>query len=66
MSEKEIIHKLVGGMRPEFVPKAQTMAFMQTAFFELIIVWNCRSEKHSVFKTKPWSNRFLVVSVIGE
>jgi len=55
---------LVGGMRPEFVPKAQTMAFMQTAFFELIVVWNCRSEKHSMFKTKPWSNRFLVLSVI--
>lgn len=57
-------YMLMGGMRPESVSKAQTMAFMQTAFFELIVVWNCRSEKHSVFKTKPWSNRFLIIAVI--
>ncbi|MFQ6076392.1 MAG: cation-translocating P-type ATPase, partial [Candidatus Bathyarchaeia archaeon] len=54
---------LVGGMSPESVPKARTMAFMQVAFFELFVVWNCRSERHSAFKVAPWSNRLLVLSV---
>ena len=44
--------------------KAQTMAFMESAMCELIIVWNCRSEKHNAFKVGFFSNKFLLASVI--
>lgn len=45
------------------VDRARTMVFMQAAFFELFIVWNCRSEKRSVWRMKPHSNKFLLISV---
>jgi Ca2+-transporting ATPase len=44
--------------------KAQTMAFMESALCELVIVWNCRSEKHNAFKVGFFSNKFLLASVI--
>ena len=44
--------------------KAQTMAFMQSAMYELFIVWNCRSDKKSAFRISFLSNKFLLVSVI--
>ena len=43
--------------------KAQTMAFTTLVMFEMFNVFNCRSEKHSIFKVGPFSNRFLVVAV---
>ena len=45
--------------------EAQTMAFMQATIRELVIVWNCRSERHNAFKVGFLSNKFLVVAVIG-
>jgi len=45
--------------------KARTMAFMVATMRELIIVWNCRSEKHNAFKVGFRSNRFLLIAVIG-
>ncbi|MBS7610392.1 cation-translocating P-type ATPase [Candidatus Bathyarchaeota archaeon] len=42
--------------------KARTVAFMQAALFELFVVWNCRSEKHSVFRMKFWNNKFFVLA----
>ena len=45
--------------------EAQTMAFIQATMRELVIVWNCRSEKHNAFKVGFLSNKFLVVAVIG-
>ena len=45
--------------------EAQTMAFMQATMRELIIVWNCRSERHNAFKVGFLSNKFLVVAVVG-
>ena len=45
--------------------EAQTMAFMQATVRELVIVWNCRSERHNAFKVGFLSNKFLVVAVIG-
>jgi Ca2+-transporting ATPase len=45
--------------------KAQTMAFTVLIMFEMFNAFNCKSEKHSVFKVGPFSNRFLVAAVIG-
>ncbi|UCE43922.1 MAG: cation-translocating P-type ATPase [Candidatus Bathyarchaeota archaeon] len=44
--------------------KAQAMAFVQATLQELVIVWNCRSEKHNAFKVGFTSNRFLLIAVI--
>jgi len=44
--------------------EAQTMAFMQATMRELIIVWNCRSERQNAFKVGFLSNKFLVVAVV--
>lgn len=43
--------------------EARTLAFVQACFFELIVVWNCRSERHNVFKTGIFSNKYLLVAV---
>ncbi|MEE8569716.1 MAG: HAD-IC family P-type ATPase, partial [Candidatus Bathyarchaeia archaeon] len=42
---------------------ARTMAFMQACIFELVVVWNCRSERHNAFKVGFFSNRYLLVAV---
>jgi len=42
---------------------ARTVTFMQICMFELVVVWNCRSETHSVFKT-GLDNRYLLASTI--
>lgn len=44
--------------------EAQAMAFVQATLQELIIVWNCRSEKHNAFKVGFTSNKFLLVAVV--
>ncbi|HKZ95340.1 MAG TPA: cation-translocating P-type ATPase [Candidatus Bathyarchaeia archaeon] len=44
--------------------QARTMAFMRATLQELLVVWNCRSEKHNAFKVGFRSNKFLLVSVI--
>jgi Ca2+-transporting ATPase len=44
--------------------EAQAMAFVQATLQELVIVWNCRSEKHSAFKLSFTSNKFLLVAVL--
>lgn len=44
--------------------EARTAAFVQTALFELFVVWNCRSEKKSIWRLgrKNFSNRFFVIA----
>jgi Ca2+-transporting ATPase len=44
--------------------EATTTAFVQAAMFELFVVWNCRSEKHSVWKMgrKAFENKFFVIA----
>jgi len=42
---------------------ARTAAFMQACIFELIVVWNCRSETRNVFKT-GLNNKYLLVSTV--
>ena len=44
---------------------ARTVAFMQVCIFELVVVWNCRSERHNAFKVGFFSNRFLLVAVLA-
>jgi Ca2+-transporting ATPase len=46
--------------------EARTVAFVQAALFELFVVWNCRSEKHSVWKMgrKSFKNKFFVIAEI--
>ena len=50
---------LVGGS----LEAARTVSFMQACIFELVVVWNCRSERHNAFKVGFLSNRFLIVAV---
>ena len=46
--------------------EAITSAFVQAALFELFVVWNCRSEKRSVWRMgrDAFKNRFFVVATI--
>lgn len=43
--------------------EAQAIAFVQATLRELVIVWNCRSEKHNAFKVGFTSNKFLLLAV---
>ena len=43
--------------------EAQAIAFVQATLRELIIVWNCRSERHNAFKVGFTSNKFLLLAV---
>ena len=44
--------------------EATTVAFVQAALFELFVVWNCRSEKRSVWKMgrDAFKNKFFVLA----
>jgi Ca2+-transporting ATPase len=44
--------------------EATTTAFVQAAVFELLVVWNCRSEKRSVWRMgrDAFKNKFFVVA----
>jgi len=50
----------------ETLAEARTAAFVQAAFFELFVVWNCRSEKRSVWRMgrKAFKNKFFVIAEI--
>ncbi len=43
---------------------AVTMVFIQAALFELFVVWNCRSETHSIWRMgkKAFENKFFVLA----
>jgi Ca2+-transporting ATPase len=43
--------------------RIRTMIFTSTVLFELFFVFNCRSEKRSVFRTNPFENKKLVLAV---
>ncbi|MHA1713727.1 MAG: HAD-IC family P-type ATPase, partial [Candidatus Ranarchaeia archaeon] len=53
-----------GPLTPEKLAYARTMAFMRATLQELLVVWNCRSERHNAFKVGFFSNKFLLVSVV--
>ena len=46
--------------------EATTTAFVQAAMFELLVVWNCRSEKRSVWRMgkDALKNKFFVIAEI--
>jgi len=44
--------------------KLRTMVFTSTVLFELLFVFNCRSEKRSVFRMNPFQNKRLVLAVL--
>lgn len=45
--------------------KAQTMVFATFILFELLNAFNCRSDRLSLFRVGVFSNRWLVLGVIG-
>jgi len=51
---------------PETLAEARTAAFVQAAFFELFVVWNCRSETRSVWRMgrDSFKNKFFVIAEI--
>ncbi|MDD5182068.1 MAG: cation-translocating P-type ATPase [Candidatus Nanoarchaeia archaeon] len=49
---------------PHGIDYARTMVFTLAVFFELIFVFNCRSEHRSVFRINPFSNMKLVAAVV--
>ena len=46
------------------IEEARAMAFVQATLQELVIVWNCRSEKRNAFKVGFSSNKFLLIAVV--
>ena len=42
------------------LPKAWTISLTTLAVFQWFNAWNCRSEKKSIFRTNPFSNKFLL------
>lgn len=47
------------------ITKAWTMSLTVLAVFQWFNAWNCRSEDKSIFKTNPFSNKFLVGSTLA-
>jgi Ca2+-transporting ATPase len=45
------------------VEKARTMVFLVECLFELIVVWNCRSERRNAFRVGFLTNKSLVIAV---
>lgn len=45
--------------------KALTVSFSILAVFQWVNAWNCRNESASVFRTNPFSNRFLVLALLA-
>ncbi len=48
----------------EGIIRGQTFAFASIVLFELIFVFSCRSQKHSLFQIGPLRNKWLIYSVL--
>jgi len=59
-----IVFYVWGGGQPEALPRARTMAFVQATLRELMVVWNCRSERKNAFRVGFTSNKFLLLAVV--
>ncbi|MEM2386311.1 MAG: cation-translocating P-type ATPase C-terminal domain-containing protein [Candidatus Bathyarchaeia archaeon] len=46
------------------IEKARTMVFLVACFYELVVVWNCRSESKNAFKVGFLSNKWLLIGVL--
>ncbi|MCW4017042.1 MAG: cation-translocating P-type ATPase [Candidatus Bathyarchaeota archaeon] len=60
-----IVFYVWGGGAPEALPRARTMAFMQATLRELMVVWNCRSERKNAFRVGFTSNKWLLFAVVA-
>lgn len=47
------------------IEKARTLVFTTLVVYQLILVFNCRSENKSLLQMDPFSNKYLVIGVIG-
>ncbi len=43
--------------------KARTMVFLVACFYELTVVWNCRSESRNAFRVGFLTNKWLLIAV---
>ena len=59
-----VVFYVWGGGQPEALPRARTMAFVQATLRELMVVWNCRSERKNAFRVGFTSNKFLLFAVV--
>lgn len=50
---------------PQGIDKARTIAFVSMSMFQLFNVFNMRSLKKSLFKIKVFSNKWIILSVVG-
>jgi Ca2+-transporting ATPase len=46
-----------------YIEKARTMVFLVACFYELVVVWNCRSESKNAFKVGFLTNKWLLIGV---
>ncbi|PVX27099.1 MAG: ATPase [Candidatus Bathyarchaeum sp.] len=60
-----IVFYVWGGGAPAALPRARTMAFMQATLRELMVVWNCRSERKNAFRVGFTSNKWLLFAVVA-
>jgi Ca2+-transporting ATPase len=60
-----IVFYVWGGGAPEALPRARTMAFVQATLRELMVVWNCRSERKNAFRVGFTSNKYLLFAVVA-
>jgi Ca2+-transporting ATPase len=60
-----VVFYVWGGGQPEALPRARTMAFVQATLRELMVVWNCRSERKNAFRVGFTSNKFLLFAVVA-
>lgn len=50
---------------PDSIEKARTMAFTTLVMFELMFVFNCRSDTRSAFRMNPFSNSKLILALVS-
>jgi len=57
---------LPGPLTETKLAQARTMAFVRATLQELFVVWNCRSERRSIWRMgrEAFQNKFLLISVI--
>jgi Ca2+-transporting ATPase len=54
----------VGDLSNEVLIKAWTISLTTLAVFQWFNVWNCRSDKKSIFTQNPFSNLYLVLATV--
>src|SRR4030067_3565796 len=45
------------------IDKARTMVFIVACFYELVVIWNCRSESRNAFRVGFLNNKALLAAV---